>query len=316
MEPPPLNPQSPAPPTPTPDTPTKDTRLGTVIRVAFFVATVFVAVRLPHVWPYIRSSGYWSAGTLGLGATGLLANLLTMKIFDRRPFTDIGLQTGRLSALNFVTGILFGGGAAALMLLAPLLAGTGHLVLRENSSFAWPSLLFFLAALWFAAAGEEMIFRGYAFQLLIEKMGPYATVLPVGVIFGLTQCRIRIRPRSCSSIPSCGASYSAMRFCAVTICGCRLACTLAGSGLAAVRSQPERAYNRCIEVRLPMGSFASLERRGLRSGGWAADHHFCRRSVFRASQSPGAHADRGHSASSQRALVALLLFGLVADRPG
>src|SRR4051794_1261533 len=28
--------------------------------------------------------------------------------------------------------------------------------------------------------------------------------------------------------------------------------------LAAVRSQPERAYNRCIEVRLPMGSFASL----------------------------------------------------------
>jgi uncharacterized protein len=73
-----------------------------------------------------------------------------------------------------------------LMLLAPLLAGTGHLVLREHSSFAWPSLLFFLAALWFAAAGEEMIFRGYAFQLLIEKMGPYATVLPVGVIFGLT----------------------------------------------------------------------------------------------------------------------------------
>lgn len=73
-----------------------------------------------------------------------------------------------------------------MMLLAPLLAGTGHLVLRENSSFAWPSLLFFLAALWFAAAGEEMIFRGYAFQLLIEKMGPYATVLPAGVIFGLT----------------------------------------------------------------------------------------------------------------------------------
>jgi uncharacterized protein len=168
-----------------PPSPTKDTRIGTIIRVAFFVATVYVAVRLLTLALY-TIFGVLVAGTIGLGATGLLANLLTMKIFDRRPFTDIGLQTGRPSALNFVTGVLFGGGAAALMLLAPLLAGTGHLVLREHSSFAWPSLLFFLAALWFAAAGEEMIFRGYAFQLLIEKMGPYATVLPVGVIFGLT----------------------------------------------------------------------------------------------------------------------------------
>jgi uncharacterized protein len=171
------------PPSPTKDT--RDTRLGTVIRVAFFVATVFVSVQLLTFALY-TVFGVLVAGTIGLGATGLLANLLTMKIFDRRPFTDIGLQTGRPSALNFVTGIVFGGGVAALMLLAPLLAGTGHLVLRENSTFAWPSLLFFLAALWFAAAGEEMIFRGYAFQLLIEKMGPYATVLPVGVIFGLT----------------------------------------------------------------------------------------------------------------------------------
>ena len=178
MEPSPL-----VPPPPPKDT--RDTRLGTVIRVAFFVALVYVSVK------FITSALYFVfgvlvAGTLGLGATGLLANLLTMRIFDRRPFTDIGLQTGRPSALNFILGILFGGGAAALMLLAPLLAGTGHLVLRPNSTFAWPSLLFFLAALWMAAAGEEMIFRGYAFQLLIEKMGPYATVLPVGVIFGLT----------------------------------------------------------------------------------------------------------------------------------
>jgi membrane protease YdiL (CAAX protease family) len=30
-----------------------------------------------------------------------------------------------------------------------------------------------------------MMFRGYAFQLLVEKIGAYATVLPVGVIFGL-----------------------------------------------------------------------------------------------------------------------------------
>jgi hypothetical protein len=42
----------------------------------------------------------------------------------------------------------------------------------------------YLFALLIAATGEEMIFRGYAFQLLIQKIGPFATVLPVGVIFG------------------------------------------------------------------------------------------------------------------------------------
>jgi membrane protease YdiL (CAAX protease family) len=86
---------------------------------------------------------------------------------------------------NFLIGLVLAGGSATLMLVAPLLAGTGHLIPREHSSFAWSGLIFYLAALLFAAAGEELIFRGYAFQLLVEKMGPFATVLPVGVIFGL-----------------------------------------------------------------------------------------------------------------------------------
>jgi membrane protease YdiL (CAAX protease family) len=43
----------------------------------------------------------------------------------------------------------------------------------------------YLFALFIAAVGEEMIFRGYGFQLLIQKIGPFATVLPVGVIFGI-----------------------------------------------------------------------------------------------------------------------------------
>ena len=33
--------------------------------------------------------------------------------------------------------------------------------------------------------GEELLFRGYAFQLLIRSVGPFATILPTSVIFGL-----------------------------------------------------------------------------------------------------------------------------------
>ena len=163
---------------------TPETRMGIVLRVAFFVATVFIGLRL--LSPLLLAVfGTVVAGTVGLLCTGVFANFLTMRIFDRRPLSDIGLGARRGSARNFLIGLGFGAGAAAMMLTAPLLAGTGHLVMRGNPTFAWSSLLFYLAALLFGAAGEEMMFRGYAFQLLVEKIGPYATVLPVGVIFGL-----------------------------------------------------------------------------------------------------------------------------------
>lgn len=159
------------------------TRLGIVLRVAFFVAIVVIGLRLITISLY-TVFGVIIAGTVGLCATGVLANLLTMRIFDRRPFTDIGLGGGYGSLRNFGLGVLFGGGAAALMLLAPLLAGTGHLVLKADADVEWPNVVFYLAAIWLGAAGEEMIFRGYAFQLLVEKIGPYATILPGAVIFG------------------------------------------------------------------------------------------------------------------------------------
>ncbi len=161
-----------------------DTRIGIIIRVAFFVAIVIIGLAFLSGL-LVAVFGVLVAGTIGLCATGLLANLLTMRIFDRRPLADIGLHGGRSSAVNFILGVLLGGGSAALMLLAPLLAGTGHLVSRPQSDFTWPTLALYLFALLIAATGEEMIFRGYAFQLLIEKIGPFATVLPVGVIFGL-----------------------------------------------------------------------------------------------------------------------------------
>jgi uncharacterized protein len=162
-----------------------NTRLGIVLRVAFFVAAVFIGLKV-LVALLFTVFGLVVAGTVGLCATGLLANLFTMRIFDRRPFTDIGLQGGVASVQNLVWGLVLGGGAAALMLLAPLIAGTGHLTARGGEALSWPSLLFYFATLAVAAAGEEMIFRGYAFQLLVAKIGPFATVLPVAVIFGLT----------------------------------------------------------------------------------------------------------------------------------
>lgn len=158
-------------------------RLSVAIRVVFFVAAVTIGLILAAA-PLVGLFGSLVAGTIGLGATGLVANLLTMRIFDRRPLVDIGLQLNRSSLRNLMLGVLLGGGTAALMLLAPLLAGSGHLVSRAGAETNYYSLLFYLLALLVAATGEELIFRGYAFQLLVQHLGPFATILPVSVIFG------------------------------------------------------------------------------------------------------------------------------------
>ena len=172
-------------PDPTPPEPVKSsvTRLGIVLRVVFFIATAVICLQLLP-WLLLNTLGVLVAGTIGLFGAGAIANLLTMRIFDRRPLADIGLGTGRGAGRNFALGLILGAGTAALMLLAPLLAGTGHLIPRPGGTFSWATLLFYLAILVFGAVGEEMMFRGYAFQLLVDKIGPFATVLPVGVLFG------------------------------------------------------------------------------------------------------------------------------------
>jgi hypothetical protein len=164
--------------------PTPETRLGIVLRLVFFIGFVLAgATLLQGLLGTVF--GAVVGATIGIFATGLFANLLVMRIFDRRPLSDIGMGSGRGTGRNFALGVLAGAGAAALLLTAPLLAGTGHLLPRAHSSFAWSSVLFYLITLLFGATGEEMIFRGYAFQLLIRKLGPFATVLPTGVLFGL-----------------------------------------------------------------------------------------------------------------------------------
>jgi len=162
-----------------------DTRIGIIIRVGFFVGITVIGLFFLSGL-FLGLFGVVVAGTVGLCATGLFANVLTMRIFDRRPLTDIGLQSGRASVHNLFTGVILGGGLATCMLCAPLLAGTAHFAPRPNAAeFTWLAVPMYFLSLLVAACGEEMIFRGYAFQLLVEKLGPFATVLPAGVVFGL-----------------------------------------------------------------------------------------------------------------------------------
>jgi uncharacterized protein len=64
-------------------------------------------------------------------------------------------------------------------------AGAASFEKVPGSEHVWASLAFVSFVLLFGAFGEEMMFHGYAFQLLVRRLGPFATILPAAVIFGL-----------------------------------------------------------------------------------------------------------------------------------
>lgn len=110
------------------------------------------------------------------------ANWVSLRIYEQKPLPDVGLWWNRQSMRNAALGIAGGVGAAALVLAGPLAAGVAHLR-PAGGEFHVATLAFVALMLLAGAAGEEMLFRGYGFQLLIRSAGPVATVLPVGVLF-------------------------------------------------------------------------------------------------------------------------------------
>lgn len=130
----------------------------------------------------------WIGGELvGVGGGDLLAalavNWLALRVFTELPLPAIGLWWNRASADNLVFGICGGIGAACLVLAPPLLFGAAHIAGTPADRPSIDTVVFVTIALAAGSAGEEIFFRGYAFQLLLKNYGALATVIPVGIVF-------------------------------------------------------------------------------------------------------------------------------------
>jgi uncharacterized protein len=122
--------------------------------------------------------------TLSTLLAALFANWLALRVYENRGLAAIGLAANRAAAGNAVAGLAGGIGAACLVLGPPLLTGAAHLAraAEQPAAGAIPFAIVMLAA---GSLGEEMLFHGYAFQILLRPLGPYATVLAVGAVFAL-----------------------------------------------------------------------------------------------------------------------------------
>ena len=158
--------------------------LGLILRVGLFVligwlSLIFFGVIL--FW----SAGKLIAATMSTFAAACLANAITVRIYERGQLSALGLGWKNASSREFLLGLGSGAGAACLVMLLPVAAGAASFERVPGSEHLWASLAFLSVVLLFGAFGEEMLFHGYAFQLLIRRLGAFATILPAAVIFGL-----------------------------------------------------------------------------------------------------------------------------------
>jgi membrane protease YdiL (CAAX protease family) len=144
---------------------------------------------------YILSALFFGMTLTGFGylvsivATSVLAagfaNWLTLRIFEARTLVHAGLWWNRASRANLVIGLAAGVGSATLVLLPPLVFRAASLVRSPEDAPTLGSLLFVAAVLIAGVLGEELLFRGYGFQVLLRSIGPWATIVPLGILFAV-----------------------------------------------------------------------------------------------------------------------------------
>ena len=154
---------------------------GVILRVAVYAGLALAGM---VIFGWVASFwGYLAAGALGTFLGAAAANSLMMSIFERASLAHIGLLWNEASARNLLLGLAGGVGAACLVLAPCLAAGVAVWRPAPGEASGADAILFLAVLLWFGAVGEEMLFRGYGFQVLLARLGPYATILPVSVLF-------------------------------------------------------------------------------------------------------------------------------------
>jgi membrane protease YdiL (CAAX protease family) len=167
----------------TTDTAKKRALSRVAIQVGLFL-TAYFFLDLFLCYPLFRWVGGEFAGpTTAVLVSAVFASWLALRAFEDLPLAALGLWWNRASVDNLATGLGGGIGSACLVMVPPLVLGVAHV--RFTGPFSWSGMAFTAVFLVVGAAGEELLCRGYAFQVLMSRLGPVATVLSMGALFGL-----------------------------------------------------------------------------------------------------------------------------------
>ena len=160
-------------------------------RIAIFVV-LFVAILLvaQGIVSAIFGAGSRWNGIVGPLGAALVAGWLMLRFVDGRLAGALGFPWGPSAVRESVVG--FGIGGALISLVALLLLATASVYWVPDGG-GWAGYLRMLAdsLLFFglAAALEEVLFRGYPFQALVQGIGPWPAIVLFSLLFGIAHAR-------------------------------------------------------------------------------------------------------------------------------
>ncbi len=157
-------------------------RFALAVRVGLFAFLELLSLIL-FGWLLAPWAGTVASAALSTFLAAAVTNAFTVRIFERLSLADLGLAWNPSSIRNLCWGLAGGVMAAIVVLVPPILSGFAKLVKAADQPANLRSLLFVSAMLALGVVGEELLFRGYGFQLLLRHAGPFATILPVSVLF-------------------------------------------------------------------------------------------------------------------------------------
>lgn len=156
---------------------------GIGLRLFFFflleiVALVVFATFLDELF------GRLAAGAMGVFLAAVIANFLTVRIFERGRLEDVGMGWGPGASRHLLLGSAAGVGAGLIVTGVLLVLGLAVWKPAPDAGFQLGRLLWVSVLLLFGAVGEELLFRGYGFQLLLNAAGAKWVIPISAAIFG------------------------------------------------------------------------------------------------------------------------------------
>ena len=123
--------------------------------------------------------------TVVLAGSAVFATGLMMRLFDHQPFLAVGLVLEPESWKEVRLGVL--GGMGLVISIAAVEWSAGLVAFQPSHSDTGSSGVFLVSitgVLCVAAANEELLFRGYPFQRLVEGTNPIFAVALSSCLFG------------------------------------------------------------------------------------------------------------------------------------
>jgi len=166
--------------------------LGLLLRAGFFVLLIWIAGTICGIIlhsaldPDPQRVTLLSAA-LGMFIPAILASTFVVRIYERGRLEDIGMGWGPASLRQFWAGTAASAVAALLVIGSAWLTGMASFqkVADPQAAFDLGQLIFVGVLLLFGAVGEELMFRGYAFQLLAGSFGRWPVIFTFGILFAM-----------------------------------------------------------------------------------------------------------------------------------